>query len=143
MSATDAALGAAVEALTDSTASGGVLTYCLSLFSGAAIGELLSEAANINIAMHMMIVNIVSPAIVGLVVGAFIDLLTFDVLPVEPIYDWLMGVEPKEPSTALVKAKYESESFIRNLGSVNVFFWTTMWGIYIISFLRKVMIPVK
>jgi hypothetical protein len=38
--------------------------------------------------MHMMIVDIISPGIVNSVVGTLIGLLTFDILPVDIVYDY-------------------------------------------------------
>jgi hypothetical protein len=57
------------------------------MLGGSALGELLGNSKSINLAMHMMVVETLRPPLVEYVIGKFIELFTFDVLPVEEIYD--------------------------------------------------------
>jgi hypothetical protein len=74
---------AVVGAVVDGTVINGIIIYVLSLLGGSALGSLLGTTKSINLAMHMMIVEIVRPSLVDVVVGKFIELFTFDILPVE------------------------------------------------------------
>jgi len=91
--------------------------------------------------MHMMIVDISLTAIAERTVSNFLDLFTFDILPIEPIYDYFLGYTPESPTRALGIAKYDSESFIRNLGSVNVFYIITLYVMFQIWFIGKIVLP--
>ena len=78
----------------------GVVAYIITMFAGAAIGELLSDADTVNIAMHMMIVDLTTPEFVTNIVNILMELLTFDILPVENVYDWFVGRDPVPPNAA-------------------------------------------
>jgi hypothetical protein len=76
-------VAAVVGAVVDGTVINGIIIYVLSLLGGSALGTLLGTTKSINLAMHMMIVEIARPSLVDVVVGKFIELFTFDILPVE------------------------------------------------------------
>ena len=72
-----------IKTVTNVTVINGILIYVLSLLGGSALGNLLGNTKSINLAMHMMIVEILRPSIVDEVIGTFVELFTFDILPVE------------------------------------------------------------
>ena len=45
------------------------------------------------------------------------------------------------PTPALEFVKYDSESFIRNTGSIIVFFWLCIYIMFLLWFIKKVFIP--
>jgi hypothetical protein len=116
----------------------GVIAYVISLFSATSLNPLLADLSNLNLSIHLMIISILRPALLTAVMGAVIELTTFEVLPTDIIYDLITGVEPQGPTEAMEYCKYESNSYCRNVGSVFVFFWGILWIILIIAFLTKV-----
>lgn len=127
--------------LTDALTFQAVAIYVLSLVGGKTLDELLGETESVNLAMHMMIVDLVTPALVTSVVGGFIELFTFDILPVEEFYDYFYGSAGVAPTKALSTMKYDSESFIRNTGSIVVFFWLCLYIMFQIWFIGKIVLP--
>ena len=76
-----------------------------------------------------MIISITRPGLLSVVFSSLIDLTTFDILPIDTWYDIGTGVEPESPTEPMGYCKYESNAFIRNVGSVVVFFWFILYVI--------------
>ena len=115
-----------------------MIAYGISLFAATSLNPLLADLSNLNLSIHLMIISILRPALVAAVMGAVIELTTFEVLPTDIIYDMITEVEPTGPTEAMEYCKYESNAFIRNVGSVCVFFWAILWVIFMLNFLTRV-----
>jgi hypothetical protein len=138
MAEVPAAVAAAIEAVGAATIWQGVIAYTISLFASTALEPLLSDLSNVNTSIHMMIISVTRPALLSVVIIAIIEVTTFDVLPVDSGYDIVTDHDPQGPTEAMEYCKYESNAFVRNVGSVVVFFWFSLWVIFIFYFLARV-----
>lgn len=128
-----------IEGLSDSTKGQGVIAFVLSLTFNVGLGSVLAAVGNITLAVHMMIVHVQKSEFLLSVFEVILELVTFDILPVDVVYDSAFG-EPEElPNEDLVAAGYESDSSVRNMGSVFVFFWLSIYILYNLWFLNKVL----
>jgi hypothetical protein len=85
-----------------------------------------------------MIISITRPALLAVVLSTIIDMTTFDILPIDIPYDAWSGAELKGPTDAMEYCKYESNAFIRNIGSVIFFFWLYLYIVFILWFLTRI-----
>ena len=67
-----------------------------------------------------------------------LSLVTFDILPMEVLYKALKFEENEVPNVDLVSAGYENDSSIMNMGSVTVFFWFSLYILFVLWFLSRV-----
>ena len=100
------------------------------MLRGLALGSIINSVANITIAVHMMIVHISKPGIVIAVFEVILELVTFDILPMDTVYDKLYGEGKEVENADLLEAGYETDSSIRNMGSVFVFFWAVIFILF-------------
>jgi len=128
----------AVSSLSKGAQGQGVAVYFLGLFRGLALGSILNSVSNITIAVHMMIVHIYKPGIVVAIFEVILELVTFDILPMDTVYDLIWGESDELPNEDLTAAGYETNSSIRNMGSVFVFFWIVLFMLFQLWFLTKV-----
>lgn len=105
---------------------------------GSVLGAILAAVANITLAVHMMIVKVNKPAVVVAVFKVILELVVFDILPMDDFYDWLEFQKDELPNLDLAAAGYETDSSIMNMGSVSVFFWCSIYGVFILWFLNRV-----
>jgi hypothetical protein len=127
-----------VESLTFITVIQGVMAYLIGLLTAAAIEPLLADLQNMTFSIHLMAISITRPALLAVVLNTVIEMTTFDILPIDIPYDWWSGAEPKGATDGLSYCKYESNSFIRNIGSVIVFFWLYLYFVFVLWFLSKI-----
>lgn len=65
------------------------MTYIITLFAATSLNPLLSDLSNLNLSIHLMIIGVTKPALLTLVMAVVIELTTFDVLPIDYVYDFI------------------------------------------------------
>jgi uncharacterized membrane-anchored protein YitT (DUF2179 family) len=80
---------AVVEGIASGGKATGFVTFLISMIYGSVLGAILAAVANITLAVHMMIVKVNKPAVVVAVFKVILELVVFDILPMDDFYDWL------------------------------------------------------
>jgi len=138
LSSGEAAVAGAVKAVGNAAMVQGIIAYVVTLFASTAVEPLLADLSNLNLSIHLMIISITLPALLSAVMNVVLDLTTFEVLPTDVIYDWVTSDIPKGPTPAFEFCKYESTAYVRNVGTVVIFYWGIFWLIFMTWFLTRV-----
>lgn len=88
----------------------------------------------------MILVSVSIPANALLFYQYFLEVVCFDIIPTDPIYEWLFYFEDSEPiSMNYGLLGYETELIIKNLGSIFIFmqyFPIAMFLCYYINYMN-------
>jgi hypothetical protein len=82
------------------------------------MNALLTGVENLNMAVHLNGIDIQSPPVLTSFFAFIFEMVTYDFLPVDVIWDYLTGLPMKPPTEILGSIGYEDSSPVRNMGSV-------------------------
>ena len=109
------------EATVQTGKAGIVIAYFWVFLFSYSMNTLLGGIGSLNIIVHMMAASVVIPALCEDYFGFLLQMVAFDVLPMEDAFDNWSGTESTPDCPAFENIGYESKWAIRNLGSVAVF----------------------
>lgn len=86
------------------------------------ISNLLASIKKMQIIVHMVLVNVSIPANAALFYAHFLEIVNFDILPTDGLYEYLFDLKEGDAiSVNFEMLGYETIYMIKNLGSVFIF----------------------
>ena len=97
------------------------LTVALQQFLSFSVNSMLGNVRNLQYVTHMMMMQLIFPASVGLFFSSLFEFVTYDVLPTDDIYVPIFGWNNEPYSDEAELIGYESRYTIENTGSLLIY----------------------